>query len=437
MDWLGEIPTHWGTKRLKFAISFLGGGTPTKENREYWEGDIPWVSPKDMKAEQIYDTEDHITPAGVLKSSTHLVQPGSVLIVVRSGILRHTIPVAINMREVELNQDMKALTPKTGLEAAFLKYVILGGNGVLLCIWRKQGATVESIEHELLANTPVPVPPKVEQERIIEFLDRETAKIDALVTRKQSLIDLLQEKRTALIIRAVTKGLNPSVPMKDSGVEWLGAIPTHWKVLALSRLTLSRCDGPFGSGLKSEHYSMDGVRVIRLQNIGWTEFLDNDRAYINGEYARSLGNHSVTPGDVLIAGLGDEQHPVGRSCVAPYGIEPAIVKADCFRFRLDRRRIISDFAAYQLSAGALAAAGSLSTGATRSRMNLTVNSNRLIALPPKEEQQVIVDVLHRASDRHFATIAKLLEAINRLKEYRTALISAAVTGKIDVRKESA
>jgi type I restriction enzyme, S subunit len=139
---------------------------------------------------------------------------------------------------------------------------------------------------------------------------------------------------------------------KDSDVKWLGEIPAHWNSLALSRVTLSRCDGPFGSGLKSEHYSGTGVRVIRLQNIGWAEFLDVDRAYIDEEYARELGDHSVMTNDLLIAGLGDEAHPVGRSCVAPNGIEPAMVKADCFRLRLDRRRAVPRFAAYQLSASA-------------------------------------------------------------------------------------
>jgi type I restriction enzyme, S subunit len=141
-----------------------------------------------------------------------------------------------------------------------------------------------------------------------------------------------------LITRAVTRGLDPNVPMKHSGVDWLGEIPAHWDCLALARVTLSRCDGPFGSGLKSEHYSNEGVRVVRLQNIGWAEFSASDHAYIDEAYARELGDHSVLAGDLLIAGLGDEGHPVGRACVAPSGIEPAMVKADCFRFRLNRRR---------------------------------------------------------------------------------------------------
>ena len=255
--------------------------------------------------------------------------------------------------------------------------------------------------------------------------------------RRRRLFELLQEKRTALITRTVTKGLDLNVPMKDSGVEWLGEIPAHWESLGLSRITLTRCDGPFGSGLKSEHYSASGVRVVRLQNIGWTEFLDSDQAYLDDTYANQLGDHSVLAGDVLIAGLGDEGHPVGRACVAPDDIGPAMVKADCFRFRLDRRRVVPRFAAYQLSATALAAAGSLATGATRARMNLTATASRKIGLPPPDEQRDIVEALDREGERHIALVAKVRYAIDRLKELRTALISAAVTGKIDVREAAA
>ena len=275
-----------------------------------------------------------------------------------------------------------------------------------------------------------------EQRAIAAFLDRETAKIDGLVARKERLIELLQEKRAALITRAVTRGLDPNVLLKDSGVAWLGEIPAHWETLALSRVTISRCDGPFGSRLKSEHYSESGTRVVRLQNIGWAEFINSDAAYLDKAYARRLGDHSVKGEEILIAGLGDDGHPVGRACVAPVEIEPAMVKADCFRFRLDRQRVLPRYAAFQLSATASAVAGCQATGATRMRMNLATSARRKIALPPPKEQRTIAAFLDRETAKIDALISKIRQAIDHLKEFRTALISATVTGKIDVREEA-
>ena len=204
IDWLGEIPTHWEVRRMKFAASFFGGGTPSKENLEYWSGDIPWVSPKDMKTEIIHDAEDHITKEAIENSSTRLVQPGAVLIVVRSGILKHSIPVAINVRAVALNQDMKAIVPQNFLKPEYLASVIRGHQSALLVEWRKEGATVESIEYELLVNTLCPIPPLSEQHDIVDYLKSETAKIDALITRIGEGIEKLKEYNSALISAAVT-----------------------------------------------------------------------------------------------------------------------------------------------------------------------------------------------------------------------------------------
>ena len=218
---------------------------------------------------------------------------------------------------------------------------------------------------------------------------------------------------------------------RESGVEWLGEIPAHWTCLSLAQVTRSRCDGPFGSGLKSQHYSVDGVRVIRLQNIGGSEFLNSDQVFVDESHADALGDHSVLQGDLLVAGLGDDAHPVGRACVAPEGLGRAMVKADCFRFRLDPKKIVPDFAAYQLSANALTASGYLATGSTRLRMNLSTTATRKIALPPVAEQHAIVNFLNRETAKFDAMVAKKERLIELLQEKRAALITGAVTKGID------
>jgi type I restriction enzyme S subunit len=186
IEWLGAVPAHWTVRRLKRLVSFRGGGTPSKSVSEYWQGDIPWVSPKDVKSE------------------AHVIDTGAVLVVVRSGILRHSIPVAINRRRVALNQDMKALMPGPEVTAEYLKYLVVGNEGPLLVQWRKQGATVESIEHELLAGSLVPVPPLPEQKAISAVLDGEVEPVDTLIAEVEQATEILREYRTGLISGAVT-----------------------------------------------------------------------------------------------------------------------------------------------------------------------------------------------------------------------------------------
>lgn len=205
IEWLGEVPEHWEVLPLKYFASFSGGGTPSRENLSYWNGDIPWVSPKDMKSERIIVAEECITEAGLSNSSSSLLPADRVLMVVRSGILQHTIPVAINDVPVALNQDMKAILFREGscLSDFFFRWV-QGLNGVLLLAWAKQGATVESIEQTYLANTVFPLPPIEEQKAIIGFINQQVDMFDGLTAEAVRGIELLKERRSALISAAVT-----------------------------------------------------------------------------------------------------------------------------------------------------------------------------------------------------------------------------------------
>lgn len=216
IEWLGEIPAHWEIKKVKYSCVVFGGGTPSKENREYWIGDIPWVSPKDMKADTISDTEEHITEEAVHNSATRIIPPGAVLVVVRSGILKHSIPIAVNAVPAAINQDMKAIVPKVFLSSRYLADLISGYQKALLVQWRKQGATVESIELELLVNTTIPIPPLSEQQAIIRLLDKEVTKLDKLISTIHEGIKKLQEYRTAMISAAVTG----KIDVRDEQTNW-------------------------------------------------------------------------------------------------------------------------------------------------------------------------------------------------------------------------
>jgi type I restriction enzyme S subunit len=284
---------------------------------------------------------------------------------------------------------------------------------------------------------PTPCPPTEEQNAIARFLTWATNRLDRAILAKRRVIALLNEQKQAIIYRAVTRGLDPSVPLKDSRIPWLGEIPEHWEIAGLGRLCIARCDGPFGSGLKSSHYTDSGIRVIRLQNIGIGEFRDGSRAFIAPEHYASLGDHDVVAGDLLVAGLGDGKVPAGRACLAPPNCEPAMVKADCFRFRMKGGKHVPQFVAMQLSATAKAATACLSTGATRLRINLSASSARPVALPPRPEQQTILNYTQEETTPLSTAIIRLEREMTLLREYRTRLITDVVTGKLDVRKVAA
>jgi type I restriction enzyme S subunit len=205
VEWLGIVPEHWDVSPLKYLCTFSGGGTPTKDNLSYWtDGNIPWVSPKDMKTFWLSDTQDKVTERAVVESSTNFVESGALLMVVRSGILQRSIPIAINTVRVTLNQDMKALRFNERVNVEYAANFIIGCESSLLLEWSKEGATVESIEHEYLSSGLFPVPPIDEQTEINTTIKERMKIFQGLEDHAARGITFLQERRTALISAAVT-----------------------------------------------------------------------------------------------------------------------------------------------------------------------------------------------------------------------------------------
>lgn len=431
-EWLGEVPDHWEVRRLGVYGNFIAGAGFPHEYQGETSGEFPFYKVSDTNREDnsIYlrSAENYIGREAIKKLGARIAPAG--------GIMFPKVGAAL------LGNKRRILTCDAITDNNTLVFCPTGADSKYWFYWLSildfgqisNPGPVPSINESQLREFPSISPPVEEQAGISRFLDHETAKIDALIQEQQRLIELLKEKRQAVISHAVTKGLDPSVLMKDSGVEWLGEVPEHWEVKKLGFVTNEKCDGPFGSALKSEHYSSDGVRVVRLQNIKSGAFDGRSEAFIDADYfERSIAKSDVKVGDLLIAGLGDEKNVVGRACVAPTYIEPGMVKADCFRFRLNPSVADSRFIALQLSAGAEFDAGNLASGSTRSRIPLTAMATRKVAAPPVQEQ---IEIVRKLSDED-KTVSELVyeagKVVQLLQERRSALISAAVTGKIDVR----
>ena len=204
IDWLGDVPEHWGVKPLGYLVRFQGGGTPDKGKSEYWDGDIPWVSPKDMKRPRIADAEDHISVDGLENSPLSMVPVGAVLVVVRGMILAHSFPVAMSEMTLTINQDMKALVCCQRILPLFLYWVLVGLSRALVSLCEESAHGTRKLETATLAKFRLPIPQLNEQNAIADYLDQETEKIDQMIAKVEAAIERLQEYRTALITAAVT-----------------------------------------------------------------------------------------------------------------------------------------------------------------------------------------------------------------------------------------
>lgn len=273
------------------------------------------------------------------------------------------------------------------------------------------------IPPDFVKNYQIPLFALDEQQAIADFLDRETAQIDAMVAAQERLITLLEERQDAAWSLAFRE------------------LAQHASFMPLRRVISSIVDGPFGSSLTSAHYSESGTRVIRLGNVGINEFKDHDKAYIPRAYADQLAAHEARCGDVIVAGLGDEQMPIGRATVVPR-IGPAIVKADCYRVR-PSNRVTAEYLAWALSAPPTREQIVLhSRGSTRQRLNTAIVRNVIIPVPELGSQRLAVLTSRRHSDRTDTMITKARQSIALMKERRAALISAAVSGQIDVHSDT-
>ena len=424
VEWLGEVPAHWNLQPLKYLADFRSGGTPDKSNIDYWEGDIPWASAKDLKTDHLFDTADHITDVAIESGTAALVPAGAVLVVVRGMILARIFPVTTAKVPIAINQDLKAIIAHRQIQPEFMAWLLRGSEAETLSRLDEAGHGTKALRMDTWGAMRLPVPSLEEQSAIASFLDRETAKIDALVAEQEKLITLLKEKRQAVISHAVTKGLDPSVPMKDSGVAWLGEVPAHWGVGAL---------GYFASVTTGATPDRDNPRYWG-GSIPWIK---------TGE----INYHPIEDAEEFIteAGLKESSTklmPPGTMLMAMYG-------QGATRGRV---AILKMAATFNQACAAISCSDALNVdylqhffvvayehvrddGNQTSQMNLSSGAicQMRVTVPPVTEQLAISQELDKVTVKIDRLTAEAQSAITLLQERRTTLISAAVTGQIDVR----
>jgi len=205
IEWIGEVPEHWSVSKLGYVASEQGGKTPSKENQKYWDGEIPWVSPKDMKTSVISDSIDHITPIAVDECGMTMIPENAVLVVVRGMILAHSFPVAETVQSVTINQDMKALISIKGVLSGYLRLVLESAKPYVVSVLVAEAAHgTRVLRTDIWKRLSVLMPPQIEQQRIIEHVSSVSEEYKRLVSQIERGIALLKERRSSLISAAVT-----------------------------------------------------------------------------------------------------------------------------------------------------------------------------------------------------------------------------------------
>ena len=407
IEWLGKIPAHWEVRRLKFVA-------PARSIKLAF-----------VPTDQTYVGLEHIEPeTGRLLLDANPSEVGSVVGWfsagdVLFGKLRPYLAKVIQATFDGISTtEVIALQP-VGCSQAHLFYALLSTS---LIAWFDSitfGSKMPRVSPEQVANTFVPVPPDAEQRAITAFLDRETARVDALAQRKEKLVDLLMARRTALISRAITRGLVPDVATKNTGVDWLGYVPAHWQVNRLKFVAPVR---------SNRRISVPSDQIfVGLENIE----SQTGRLLLGTSASKADGAVNwFAAGDVLFGKLRPYLAKVGRPTMSGVSTTEivALQPVGCSQAYLFYALLNDSFIRW---------VDSLTFGSKMPRVSPEQIANAFIAIPPEAEQQAIADFLDHETAKIDALVAKVREAIERLKEYRLALISAAVTGKIDVRKESA
>lgn len=295
----------------------------------------------------------------------------------------------------------------------------------------KQTTGIQNLDSAAYFDERVPLPPLDVQRAIANFLDRKTAALDALIDKKERLLALLQEKRQALITQAVTKGLDPNVPMKDSGVEWLGEIPAHWEVRRLKHVMQRVVDCPHST---PEYDAGGDFPAVRTSDVDRGELLlDQTRRVRREVYLERVARMVPRAGDILYSREGER---FGMAALVPPGVELCLAQ----RMMIFRAAPAYDpaYLMWSLNADFFYQQVKQDTvGATSPRINISTIANAWLAAPPVHEQRSIAASLERNLKRVLGLRNRVAEQIDRVREYRQALITAAVTGQLDVTGERA
>jgi len=425
VEWLGEVPVHWEVRRLKQTFCrIVGGSTPSSTETNNWDGEVVWVTPADIsKTVHLKSSLRRITQDGLRSCSSELVSPGSIIVTSRAPVGN----VAIAETDLCTNQGCKALVatpnivnPLFGLNVLSMLKDELQSLAV--------GTTFAEISTSRIGSVAIPLPPLPEQTAIVRYLDYMDRRVRRLVGAKRKLITLLTEQKQAIIHHAVTRGLDPDVSLKDSGIEWLGEVPEHWEVRRLKSIAHIR----YGLGQPPRESSV-GLPLIRATNVERGSIIEKNLVRVDPEDVPASRNAFLSEGEIIVVRSGAY---TADSAIIPGEYDGAVAGYDMVvtvNNALPHFIAQSLLSTYVLNDQLIIA----SMRSAQPHLNVEELGVAQILIPPISEQAVIIERLDHATSNIDNAIARANREIELLNEYRTRLIADVVTGKLDVREVAA
>lgn len=422
------IPKEWVINKIKFVSKTIAGGTPDTKNIQFWEnGTIPWLPSGKVHDCNIYeeDADTFITELGLKGSAAKLIPTNSILIALTGATCANIAHLHFS---ATANQSVIAMPGSKKIENRYLFYCLLGIREQILI--NKTGGAQSGINDGDIKNTQIPYPSLPEQHAIVRFLDYKTGQIDSFIANRQKQIDLLKEQKAGIINKAVTKGINPNAKMKDSGIEWIGDVPEHWKKMRLKNISRRITNGFVGS--TSDILKETGVRYIQALHVKQNTIIFSQPYYVSETWSNEHPRSILKKGDLVITQTGAMTGDVGLvpiefegcNCHALIIVKPNI------------KKVIPEFILFILSSHfGKSLLESIRTGSMHPHLNSTIVCDINISLPEDLlEQKSILEFIKSETSTIDSLISKYQKQIDLMQEYRTSLISQAVTGKIDVRE---
>ena len=431
VEWLGEVPSHWAVERLKLSVDSCKNGIWGEEPAND-DNDLPCVRVADFDRARLRVVLEDPTLRNVKPNERQgrLLSRGNLILEKSGGGEKQPVGFVVlydEDRSAVCSNFTAKLELAPGMNPSFWRYVHAAAYSIRLNVPSiKQTSGIQNLDQQSYLDERAAYPPQAEQVSIAAFLDHETARIDALVEEQQRLIELLKEKRQAVISHAVTKGLNPDVPMKDSGVEWLGEVPAHWEVCRVKHAAKLE-SGHTPSKDRAEYWDGDipWVSLNDSKQLAKTDYIENTKFAITPAGIANSSARLLPPESVVFT----RDATIGLAAIIKTEMA---VSQHLIAWICDKRLLIPEYLLFVFY-GMAKELDRYTFGATIKTIGMPDVRSLTMPLPPLSEQAAVIRHVFSQRNQLEQLIEEAEAASRLLAERRSALISAAVTGKIDVR----